>query len=100
LSNLKLYSGQRFRKALRHFLWGRVTQAVTYFALMLWLVRALSPSDYGAYMGAACSQSWNTTGQMSATEPNQPSAAGLDFLRQRSGGHHALALVLRIFSSI
>lgn len=50
MSNLKLYSGQRFRKALQHFLLGRVAQAVAYFALTLWLVRILSPSDYGAYM--------------------------------------------------
>jgi len=50
LSNLKLYSGQRFRKALQHFLLGRVTQAIAFFALTLWLVRILSPSDYGAYM--------------------------------------------------
>ena len=45
-----LYSGKRFRKALQHFLLGRVTQAIAFFALTLWLVRILSPSDYGAYM--------------------------------------------------
>ncbi|MCC8996836.1 MAG: hypothetical protein LM517_07270 [Nitrosomonas sp.] len=50
MSNLTLYSGQRFRKALQHFLLGRVTQAIAFFALTLWLVRILTPSDYGAYM--------------------------------------------------
>lgn len=45
-----LYSGSRFRKALRAFLFGRATQGIANFLLTLWVVRLLSPADYGAYM--------------------------------------------------
>lgn len=44
------YSGQRFRRAIGHFLLGRAAQVVANFALILWLVRLLAPADYGAYM--------------------------------------------------
>jgi O-antigen/teichoic acid export membrane protein len=50
MSPPELYSGSRFRRAVVHFLLGRATQAVAFFALTLWLVRLLAPADYGAYM--------------------------------------------------
>lgn len=50
MSPPELYSGSRFRSAVLHFLLGRATQAIAYFALTLWLVRLLRPADYGAYM--------------------------------------------------
>jgi O-antigen/teichoic acid export membrane protein len=50
MSPPELYSGSRFRRAVLHFLLGRATQAVAFFALTLWLVRLLNPADYGAYM--------------------------------------------------
>ena len=46
----RLYSGGRFRRAVRAFLVGRAAQGVAFFILTLWLVRALAPADYGAYM--------------------------------------------------
>ncbi len=45
-----LYTRQRFRRAVRAFLLGRMAQGVASFLLILWLVRLLEPSDYGAYM--------------------------------------------------
>lgn len=45
-----LYSGIRFRQAIKHFLLGRAAQAIASFILLIWLVRLLSPADYGAYM--------------------------------------------------
>ncbi|MDR4517205.1 MAG: oligosaccharide flippase family protein [Nitrosomonas sp.] len=45
-----LYSGIRFRQAIKHFLLGRAAQAIASFILLIWLVRLLSPTDYGAYM--------------------------------------------------
>lgn len=45
-----LYSGQRFRRAIGHFLLGRAAQVVANFALTLWVVRLLAPADYGVYM--------------------------------------------------
>lgn len=50
MSSSNLYSGKRFRKAIRYFLLGRTAQAVAFFTLTLWLVRLLEPPDYGAYM--------------------------------------------------
>lgn len=46
----RIYSGRRFKQAIRYFLFGRAAQAVTSFALTLWLVRLFAPADYGAYM--------------------------------------------------
>lgn len=46
----KLYSGNRFRKALRYFVVGRAAQAVAMLAFTLLTVRLLAPADYGAYM--------------------------------------------------
>jgi O-antigen/teichoic acid export membrane protein len=45
-----LYSGKRFRNAVRAFVLGRAAQGIAYFLLTLWVVRLLRPSDYGAYM--------------------------------------------------
>lgn len=47
---VSLYSGQRFRRAIGHFLFGQAAQVMANFALTLWLVRLLAPADYGAYM--------------------------------------------------
>ncbi|MCB1935410.1 MAG: oligosaccharide flippase family protein [Nitrosomonas sp.] len=44
------YSGIRFRQAIKHFLLGRAAQAISSFILLIWLVRLLTPADYGAYM--------------------------------------------------
>lgn len=46
----RLYSGQRFRRALRAFLLGRAAQGVANVCLTLWVVRLLAGDDYGAYM--------------------------------------------------
>lgn len=45
-----LYTGSRFRAALRAFLIGKSAQGIANFVLTLWLVRLLLPADYGAYM--------------------------------------------------
>lgn len=45
-----LYSGKRFGRALRAFVFGRAAQAVANLILTLWVVRLLGLSDYGAYM--------------------------------------------------
>ncbi len=45
-----LYSGNRFRQAIVHYLLGRTAQAISSFIFIIWLVRLLSPIDYGAYM--------------------------------------------------
>lgn len=45
-----LYSGTRFRKALRYFLAGRAAQAVASVAVLLLAIRLLPQTDYGAYM--------------------------------------------------
>jgi len=45
-----LYSGNRFRQAIVHYLLGRAAQAISSFIFIIWLVRLLSPTDYGAYM--------------------------------------------------
>lgn len=50
MNSSDLYSGKRFRQAIQHFLLGRTAQAIAFFALTLWLVRLLEPTDYGAYM--------------------------------------------------
>jgi len=50
LNNPNLYSGKRFRQSIQHFLQGRTVQAIAFFVLTLWLVRLLTPTDYGAYM--------------------------------------------------
>ena len=50
MNSPNLYSGKRFRQAIQHFLLGRTAQAIAFFALTLWLVRLLEPTDYGAYM--------------------------------------------------
>lgn len=45
-----VFSTQRFRAALRQFVLGKVAQALCTLLLMLLLVRALAPKDYGVYM--------------------------------------------------
>lgn len=45
-----LYTGRRFRDALRAFLFGRALQGVANIVLLLLVVRILDGSDYGAYM--------------------------------------------------
>lgn len=45
-----LYSGRRFRGAVRAFMLGRAAQGIANLALTLWVVRLLAPADYGAYM--------------------------------------------------
>ncbi len=45
-----LYTGKRFRAAVRVFLVGKVAQGIANFALTLWIVRLFAPDDYGAYM--------------------------------------------------
>lgn len=44
------YTGNRFRDALLAFMFGRAMQGLAHFILMLWVVRLLGLSDYGAYM--------------------------------------------------
>lgn len=46
----ELYSGTRFRRALRAFMFGRMAQGIAHFVLTLWVIRLLGLSDYGAYM--------------------------------------------------
>jgi len=45
-----LYSGRRFRRALRFLLFGRAVQALAKAALALLAIRALGATDYGVYM--------------------------------------------------
>lgn len=46
----KRYGANRFRRALVHFIGGRVVQAVSRALLILLVVRVLQVEDYGAYM--------------------------------------------------
>lgn len=50
MSKSALYAGERFRRAIKAFLLGRAAQSVANFLIILWMVRLLSPADYGAYM--------------------------------------------------
>lgn len=45
-----LYSGRRFRRALRFLLFGRAIQALAKAALALLAIRALGATEYGVYM--------------------------------------------------
>ncbi|MBN1008733.1 lipopolysaccharide biosynthesis protein [Amphritea pacifica] len=45
-----LYSGNRFRKALCAFVFGRAVQGIASLVLILLLVRLFTSTDYGAYM--------------------------------------------------
>ena len=44
------FSGARFRRAIRAFVFGRSAQALGTFFLTLLVIRVLNPTDYGAYM--------------------------------------------------
>jgi O-antigen/teichoic acid export membrane protein len=45
-----VFSGKRFRGAVRAFLFGRAAQGLANLVLTLAMVRLLAPGDYGAYM--------------------------------------------------
>ena len=50
MDNQKLYGAKRFRRAVVHFICGRVAQALGRAVLILAVVRLLPVEDYGAYM--------------------------------------------------
>lgn len=50
MSDRHPFSGDRFRRALRFFVFGRTVQAIASLAVTLLGVRLLAPSDYGTYL--------------------------------------------------
>ncbi len=44
------YSFSRFKISAKYFVYGRVLQGFVYFFVTLFMLRVMSPSDYGAYM--------------------------------------------------
>lgn len=60
------YSRSRFKKALRHFLFGKAFSGLANFTVLILVVRLLAPAEYGAYVALLALQgvvlSWSSFG--------------------------------------